>query len=234
LPDHSDRDCYLEAQKIAWGALAALKAGDPPVIKGLDLAVRPGTWVAVTGPSGAGKTTLLSICAGLLKPTDGEVQLFGQSLEKLTDVEVSRIRGARLGLIFQNYHLDDSRNALENILLPAYFGHQNWHELTERARTLGAGLGLSEHLGKPSSVLSGGQRQRVAVCRALLNSPELILADEPTGALDTATAESVLNVLSEQVDQGASVVSVTHDASVLERASERYTFVDGRLETVTP
>ena len=203
------------------------------MINGLDLSVTSGSWIAITGPSGAGKTTLLSICAGLLEPTDGKVKLFDQSLESLSDEETSRLRGARVGLVFQNYHLDDSRSALENILLLAYFGDHNWHELTERARSLGNSLGLSEHLDKPSSVLSGGQRQRVAVCRALLNSPKLILADEPTGALDTATAESVLNILSEKVEQGASVVSVTHDAAVLQRASKSFTFAEGRLKEVS-
>jgi putative ABC transport system ATP-binding protein len=232
LPEANNNGSYLEAEGIAWGAAASLKAGDPPVIKDLNLVVRPGTWIAVTGPSGAGKTTLLSICAGLLKPTGGKVSLFGQSLDKLSDEDVSRLRGARLGLVFQNYHLDDSRNALENILLPAYFGQSNWHDLNVRAQKLGENLGLNEHLSKPSSVLSGGQRQRVAVCRALLNSPKLILADEPTGALDHATAESVLNVLSEQVEHGASVVSVTHNSAVLERADQKFTFSDGQLEEV--
>ena len=143
--------------------------------------------------------------------------------------------GARIGLVFQNYHLDDSRSALENILLPGYFAQSNWHELTTRARGLGERLGLAEHLHKPASVLSGGQRQRVAVCRALLHSPQLILADEPTGALDQESADLVLKVLAEQVADGAALVTVTHDSAVLSHADLCLTFHDGRLrEAVTP
>lgn len=223
----------LEVENVAWGPARSLKAGDPPILQDLSLSVPGGRWVSVTGPSGTGKTTLLSLCAGLLQPSAGSVRLFGQTLSTLSDDEVSRLRGASLGLVFQNYHLDDSRTALENILLPAYFGRGNWHELTSRARSLAERLALAKHLEKPSSVLSGGQRQRVAICRALLNSPRLILADEPTGALDLETAALVLQVLSEQVAGGGSVVSVTHDSAVLQRADLRFAFQQGRLEEVS-
>lgn len=209
-----------------------MKAGDPPILKDLSLEVVPGRWIAITGPSGSGKTTLLSICAGLLRPTEGQVSLFGEKLSGLTDPEISRLRGSRIGLVFQNYHLDDSRSALENILLPSYFGQSNWHEMTGRARKLGERLGLSDHLDKPASVLSGGQRQRVAVCRALLHSPQLILADEPTGALDQETADLVLQVLAEQVSDGASLLTVTHDSAVLSHADLCLAFDNGQLREV--
>ena len=209
-----------------------MKAGDPPILKDLSLEVVSGRWIAITGPSGSGKTTLLSICAGLLRPTEGQVSLFGEKLSGLTDPEISRLRGSRIGLVFQNYHLDDSRSALENILLPSYFGQSNWHEMTGRARKLGERLGLSDHLDKPASVLSGGQRQRVAVCRALLHSPQLILADEPTGALDQETADLVLQVLAEQVSDGASLLTVTHDSAVLSHADLCLAFDNGQLREV--
>ncbi len=232
MADRTTATAFLEVENVAWGAPRALKAGDPPILKDLSLKVVPGRWVAITGPSGSGKTTLLSICAGLLRPTEGEVSLFEQKLSSLSDPEISRLRGAKIGLVFQNYHLDDSRSALENILLPGYFGQSNWHELAARARDLGERLGLAEHLVKPASVLSGGQRQRVAVCRALLHSPQLILADEPTGALDQETADLVLKILAEQVAGGASLVTVTHDSAVLSHADLCLAFDSGQLREV--
>ena len=224
---------FLEVENVAWGVPRSLKAGDPPILQDLTLQVPAGRWIAITGPSGSGKTTLLSICAGLLRPTGGRVSLFGRDLAGLSDQELTRLRGAKIGLVFQNYHLDDSRSALENILLPGYFGQSNWHELTERARRLGLRLDLEGHLQKPASVLSGGQRQRVAVCRALLNSPRLILADEPTGALDQETADLVLQVLKEQVADGASMVTVTHDSAVLSHADLCLAFENGRLREMS-
>jgi len=167
-----------------------------------------------------------------LKPVSGWVKLFGQDIGQLSDYELGQLRARRLGLIFQNYHLDDSRTALENIMLPGYFSDLNWHGLRERALELAEKLFLTDHLSKSVSVLSGGQRQRVAVGRALLVSPELVLADEPTGALDQKTADSVLDILSDYVKEGASVLSVTHDQQVLQRGSVHLNLSEGRIEEV--
>lgn len=215
---------------LTWGIPGYLSDGVPPLFQGLDLQLEPGKWTALTGPSGTGKTTLLSIAAGLLQPTAGRVELFGIDLSALNDAALAGLRANRLGLIFQNYHLDDCRTAKENVLLAGFFCDRGWHGLDKRASSLLARLGLGGFEQKPVSVLSGGQRQRVAVARALLNEPELILADEPTGALDRETAESVLEVLSETVDQGAALFTVTHSGLLLERADKAYSFLDGRLE----
>lgn len=186
--------------------------------------------MAFTGPSGVGKTTLLSLVAGLLKPLNGTILLLGKDITKLSDEEVSALRLGPVGLMFQSFHLDDSRTTLDNILLPGYFSKHTWHELTQRARMLGARLGLDKKLDGPVSVLSGGQRQRVALARALLLSPQLLLADEPTGALDQETTEVVLDLLSDEVKSGMSILSVTHDQHVLERADEVYQLSDSGLE----
>jgi putative ABC transport system ATP-binding protein len=220
----------LEIKELSWGIPGALEAGEPPIIEGLNLRVEPGSWVTLTGPSGVGKTTMLSLCAGLLRPDSGEVRLFEHSLRDLSDSQISELRATKLGLIFQNYHLDDSRTTLENILLPGYFGKLNWRRLTETAVELAEQLGLTEQLSKSVSVLSGGQRQRVALARALIVSPELVLADEPTGALDDETAQIVLNILSQRVNGGMSVLSVTHDRLVLDRSDVQYRLVGGALE----
>lgn len=222
----------LSVDAISWGPASAIKAGDPPLLKSLSLRVPSGSWVALTGPSGVGKTTFLSLCAGLLRPLEGEISLLGKPLSTMVDSEQSLLRSAELGLIFQNYQLDDSRTTLDNILLPAYFSQSVWKDLRDRALSLATQMGLGDHTDKPASVLSGGQRQRVAVARALLNQPSLILADEPTGALDKETAQKVLDVLAEQVTSGTSLLVVTHDPQVLERAELVYRFHSGKLELV--
>lgn len=220
----------LEVKGLSWGVAASLKAGDPPIFENLNLRVQAGEWIAVTGPSGVGKTTFLSLCAGLLQATSGSVKLLDHDVAQTSDELLSRLRAHGVGLVFQNYHLDDSRTALENILLPGYFASINWHELNARAHVLGEKLDLVAHLQKPASVLSGGQRQRVAIARALIGAPRLLLADEPTGALDRDTAKAVLSLLSEQVSQGVAIVSVTHDRAVMERANRHYRFHSGALE----
>lgn len=219
---------------VSWAPPAQARSGPEPVLDEVNLELADGEWLAVTGPSGGGKTTLLSLAAGLLTPTSGTVSLFGRALGELSPAELAALRAERLGMIFQNYHLDDSRSCQENILLPGYFGQKSWHELKTRCAQLAAHLELTEHLDKPVSVLSGGQRQRVAVARALLVRPQLILADEPTGALDRPTAELVLELLASENRDGASLLTITHDPAVLNRAARSVHLQHGRLleETV--
>ena len=219
----------LSFQGVSWGPPEALKAGEVPIVEDLNLDVPQGSWVALTGPSGVGKTTVLSLGAGLLRPHTGRVEFMGQDLMGLSDVEISKLRNQRIGMIFQNYQLDDCRNVEENILLPAYFSERRWHEVKERARHLASRLGLEPYLDRPVSVLSGGQRQRVAVCRSLILEPDLVLADEPTGALDEETALDVLKLLGEEVAGGLALLCVTHNQGVLEQSSTRYHFEGRRL-----
>lgn len=219
----------LQVEGLCWKVEGSDRSGDPPILQALGLSLEAGRWLALSGPSGVGKTTFLSLCAGLLRPTSGSVSVFGVPLEKCEEEEVARLRADKLGLLFQNYHLDDTRSCLDNILLPGYFSTRPWRELQTRAKQLAERLGLSEHLDKPASVLSGGQRQRVGLARALLCHPAMLLADEPTGALDRETAEGVLGLLSELRQEGVTLVTVTHDPAVLQVADYHYTFSGGRL-----
>lgn len=230
--DIETQNC-LSLSAVDWCPPESVKAGDSLIIEQLSLEVAEGSWVALTGPSGTGKTTVLSLSAGLIEPLKGDVTLFGQKLNELPDEEVSRLRSQCLGLIFQNYHLDDCRTVEENILLPAYFQDCGWHEIRERARYLAERLGLTPYLAKGVSVLSGGQRQRVAICRAFLLQPRLLLADEPTGALDEDTASDVLELIDEEVLAGMAVLCVTHNERVLSKSSRRYHFSDGKLEEIS-
>ncbi len=208
----------LSLRGVGWQPPQNARSGAVPVLDNIDLDVVEGQWLAVSGPSGGGKTTLLSLAAGLLKPTSGEIVLLGNDLSSLSQEALARLRAGSLGMVFQNYHLDDSRSTEGNILLPGYFCPTPWFELKKRSAKLAERLQLTEHLDKPVSVLSGGQRQRVAVARALLLDPQMILADEPTGALDRPTASLVLDLLAEQHRKGTTVVTISHDPVLLERA----------------
>lgn len=216
---------YLELSGVGWTPPGAPSA----VLDQIDLRLEAGQWLAITGASGGGKTTLLSIAAGLLRPSTGSVCLFGQPLAREGRYRGAELRAGKVGLIFQNYQLDDSRSCVDNILLPGYFSSQAWYELRQRAAALAERLGLTAHLHKPVSVLSGGQRQRVAVARALLLRPRLVLADEPTGALDQVHAELVLELLQTELGEEAAFLAVTHDSEVLERSQRRLELVEGRL-----
>lgn len=216
----------LQFQQVSWTP----PSGREPVLNELDLQLESSEWLAITGSSGGGKTTLLSLAAGLLHPDAGSVTLFGTNLGAQTDDQLSQLRLGRVGLVFQNYHLDDTRSAGENILLPGYFLPNTWFELKQRCQALAKHLGLEGQLEKPVSVLSGGQRQRVAVARALLSQPELILADEPTGALDGPTADLVLQLFATEQERGAGLITVTHNRALLERCGRAIELSEGRLE----
>lgn len=220
----------LALHSVAWLPPSAAKGGTHPVLEGVDLQLAAGEWLAITGPSGGGKTTLLSLAAGLLRPSRGEVELFGRALAQLSETELAGMRAGALGMIFQGYHLDDTRSTGDNILLPGYFCDLPWFDLKTRCAQLAEKLDLTEHLEKPVSVLSGGQRQRVAVARALLLRPKLILADEPTGALDRPTAQLVLDLFDIENQAGASLLTITHDPVLLERADRSVQLESGRLQ----
>jgi len=205
------------------------------VLKGVDLAVREGEFVAIVGASGSGKSTLLHILGALDKPDKGVVKFDGRDLNRLSSSELNRFRNKKVGFVFQFYHLLDELNVLENICLPVmagksvvgWLGARKWAK--KRARELLSQLGLEQRAGHKPYQLSGGERQRVAINRALMNEPELLLADEPTGNLDSATGNGILEVFEKLNRAGQTIVMVTHDERIAHRARRIVTLTDGKI-----
>ena len=201
------------------------------VLRGVDLTVAAGEFVALRGASGAGKSTLLHLLGGLDRPNHGEIQFRGQSLAALTDGELAKLRVAHVGHIFQAYHLLPELDALENVALPARVARLDLAEAEGRARELLRRVGLEHRLEHRPTELSRGEQQRVAIARALVNQPSLILADEPTGNLDSHTGEEILNLLCElRAERNATLVIATHDSRVATRAPRVVELVDGALK----
>ena len=200
------------------------------LVNGIDLAVNKGEFVAITGPSGSGKSSLLYLLGLLDAPSEGEVIICGQPTSKLSENDRANVRLTRCGFVFQFHFLLPEFTSLENVLLPMRAaGKMSEKEMRERGLELLASLGLKDHADKRPNQLSGGQRQRVAIARALSNRPEIIVADEPTGALDTTSTEQVFGILREIADQGRTVVVVTHDPALAARADRRVHIVDGKV-----
>jgi ABC-type lipoprotein export system ATPase subunit len=193
--------------------------------------VPAGKVVAVTGRSGSGKSTLLHLAAGIDEPTTGEVVLLGRSLRALGDGERTRLRRDHVGLVFQFFHLIPHLSVLENVLVPALVAGDPARAAEERARALLAKVGLEDREAEPAQKLSGGEMQRVALCRALLRSPALLLADEPTGNLDEETGRTVMElVLALAREEGSAVLYVTHSRELAEAADAVWTMHSGVLE----
>ena len=201
------------------------------VLRGIDLEIEPGERLALLGRSGSGKSTLLHLLAALDQPTSGSVHVDGTDLAGLSRVEAASFRGRTVGLIFQAFHLIADRNAWRNVELPLIFQGVPPAERQRRCREMLAGVGLEHRTDHRPAELSGGEKQRVAVARALAHRPRLLLADEPTGNLDTATAGQIVDVLLEHVRRtSASLVIVTHDPEVARRCADRtLNIADGRL-----
>jgi len=201
------------------------------VLRGVDLTVETGEFVALRGASGAGKSTLLHLLGGLDRPNHGEIHFRTQSLAALTDGELAKLRVAHVGHVFQAYHLLPELDALENVALPARVARLDAAEAERRARDLLTRVGLEHRLEHRPTELSGGEQQRVAIARALVNRPALILADEPTGNLDSQTGEEILNLLCElRTEHKATLVIATHDSRVAVRAPRVVELVDGALK----
>jgi len=196
-------------------------------LDGVDLEVRRGEWLAVTGPSGSGKSTLLHVLGLLDRPTGGRYLLEGRDVSALDDAAASRLRGRSIGFVFQDFHLLPEETALRNVMLPLLYAGAA--RARERAREALEAVGLSDRLDHRPAELSGGEQQRVAIARALVKEPLLVLADEPTGNLDTATGERVLDLLSVLHGRGITLVVVTHEPAVAERARRRIEVRDGRV-----
>lgn len=200
-----------------------------PALRGLSLKVKPGEFLAVMGPSGSGKSTAMNMIGCLDIPTKGKVLLEGQNISSLNERELSRIRGRKIGFVFQSHNLYPTLNALENVQLPMRIHELREKDIWDRSEELLELVGLSERGHHYPSQLSGGQSQRVAIARALSTDPSLILADEPTGNLDTEAGKEILDIFSNLNARGVTVVMITHDEKIAARANQIVRMVDGKL-----
>jgi putative ABC transport system ATP-binding protein len=207
----------------------------PPALAGVDLTVSAGESVAVMGPSGSGKSTLLNLVAGLDRPTDGEVEVAGAVLNRMSETALARFRRERVGIVFQFFHLLDDLTARDNVLLPAQLAGVSRRTAAARADELLDALGLAVRADSYPARLSGGERQRVAVARALVNRPALLLADEPTGAVDAHAGAQIMDLLRDLNRGGQTILLVTHDPALAAQCATRVVDVrDGRLSERVP
>lgn len=206
--------------------------GHPPVdaVRDVDLTIERGEYVAIVGRSGSGKSTLLHLLGLLDRPTAGTYLLDGISTDGIDDRRRARLRAERIGFVFQSFHLVDHTTVLDNVVLGGLYTGRSQRERRASAERMLARVGLSDRRDARPHVLSGGERQRVAIARALVNAPALLLADEPTGNLDSATAAEVLELFGELHADGATVVLITHDADVAARADRIVRIADGAVE----
>ncbi|MGF7228463.1 MAG: ABC transporter ATP-binding protein [Candidatus Saccharibacteria bacterium] len=199
-------------------------------LRGVSLQIYEGEFVAITGSSGSGKSTLLQLMGGLDKPTDGTITIAGTNLSQMSDRKLSRFRGQTIGFVFQFFYLQPFLNLERNLEVPGMFAHIKRHERRERVHELAAAVGLSERLQHLPRELSGGQVQRAAVARALLNRPKVILADEPTGNLDSKNGAAIIELFEKiRKDYGTTIVIVTHDYAIAQRADRHIALSDGVL-----
>jgi len=205
---------------------------DNLIVKALDevsIDINRGDYLAVMGASGSGKSTAMNILGCLDRPSSGQYKLNGYSVENLSDDELAELRNQKLGFVFQQFHLLMDATALENVMLPMIYAGINSQEREKRAKEALIRVGLNERINNKPNQLSGGQQQRVAIARAIINKPSLLLADEPTGALDSQTTEDVLDLFDKLHQSGITIVLVTHENEVASRAQKIARFKDGKL-----
>ena len=206
------------------------KENELEILHGMDLTVRQGDFVAIVGESGSGKSTLMNIIGALDKPTAGTYLLDGTNVQAMTDSQLSVIRNKKIGFVFQNFNLIGRTSALKNVELPMLYAHVPPRQRTQRARELLAAVGMAERADHQPNELSGGQKQRVAIARAMANDPSLLLADEPTGALDSATSRTVMDIFHRlNRQQGKTIVLITHSQQLAEECPRILTLIDGRI-----
>ena len=204
--------------------------GQNVVLKGIDLLVERGEVVSIVGPSGAGKTTLLQILGTLSRPSSGEIEIDGEAVHALSDRQLSRFRNTKIGFVFQFHHLLPEFTALENVCIPGYIGGRDRREVEKRAAELLEMLGMEHRSSHKPAELSGGEQQRVAIARALINSPAVLLADEPSGNLDTKNREEIHRLFFTLRDTlGQTVVIVTHDGQLAAMSDRKIEMVDGQI-----
>ena len=199
-------------------------------LRDVDLNIEQGQYIAIMGPSGSGKSTLLNLLGCLDKPTTGNYFLNGQDVSALDDSELSKIRGKEIGFIFQSYNLIAQLNVMENIELPMFYQGSSPAVSAERAEELAVMVGLGDRLKHRPFELSGGQQQRVAIARALANDPVVLLADEPTGNLDSASGAEILTILDDLHRRQKTLIVVTHDEGIAQRAQRIIHLLDGRID----
>ena len=207
-----------------------LGAAELQVLRDIDLAIKGGEYLAIIGPSGSGKSTLLNMIGCLDRPTSGHYRLGGQEVCLLNDDQLSLIRGAHIGFIFQSFNLIDQLNVIENIEVPMYYQGFSEERSAERARELATMVGLGDRVKHRPTELSGGEQQRVAIARALANEPMIILADEPTGNLDSESGAEILGILDRLHQQGKTLIAVTHDENIAARAERIIYLFDGCIK----
>jgi putative ABC transport system ATP-binding protein len=208
------------------------KLGDEVLnaLDGLSVNIQAGEFVAITGPSGSGKTTLANIIGGLDRPNSGTVHVDGQDLSKVRDKVLSDYRNKHVGFVFQSFNLQGNQTALENVMLPLVFARMGSGERKKRAKECLQAVGLGDRMKHKPSQLSGGQRQRVAIARALAGKPSLIIADEPTGNLDSARGEEIMKLLRSLNKQGITLLIITHDQKIAGQADRIIHIQDGKIK----
>lgn len=196
----------------------------------VDLNIKEGEFVAIMGRSGSGKSTMLNILGCMDKPSSGHYTLAGQDVSRLNDDELSKIRNEYIGFVFQGFHLLPRLSALENVMVPLRFAsHERQMNGEERAKQLLKKVGLGDRIHHQSNEMSGGQIQRVAIARSLINNPAVLLADEPTGNLDSAISQQIIELLKDLNQQGQTIVMVTHEPDIAENAGRTIEFLDGKI-----
>lgn len=202
-----------------------------PVLHCVDLEIKKGEMVAIMGPSGSGKSTLMHIIGLLDRPTGGEVYFDGQVIHlKMSDATLARLRSEKIGFVFQSFHLLPRLTALDNVLLPTAYRYRGRSDRLERAKMLLKRLGLNERTSHHPAELSGGENQRVAIARSLINDPDIILADEPTGNLDSVSGNEVIEVLKQLHKEGKTVAVITHDPAVAASCGRIIRIMDGKIQ----
>ncbi len=202
---------------------------DVPVLKDVNFNVNEGEYIAITGPSGSGKTTMMNLIGCLDVATKGTMILDGEDVGKYNDNQLSELRLNKLGFVFQNFELLGSMSALNNVCLPLTYAGVGKEERIARATEALERVGLADRISFRPNQLSGGQKQRVAIARAIINRPKILLADEPTGALDQASGKSVMELFSKLNDEGITIIMITHDASIAAHARRQAKMLDGEL-----
>ncbi|MBC2698763.1 MAG: ABC transporter ATP-binding protein [ANME-2 cluster archaeon] len=201
-----------------------------PILNGIDLTVRSGEFLAIMGPSGSGKSTLMNMIGCLDRPTSGQIFVKGQDINQISDNELAHLRGREIGFVFQTFNLIPRLTAYQNVELPTFATKKNGTVVSTKVRDLLELVGLEDRMDHKTTELSGGQCQRVAIARALINDPMLILADEPTGNLDSKTTGEIMKMFSDLHEQGRTIVMITHDPDIAEFADRIVLVKDGVIE----